>query len=85
MRLKGIGIPLEAPISVELRGTMRFRSVAPGVLDLAFDFELVQPLFWSKNGVQYQALPFDRGEIARGEESHEQQSPFPVLLQFRVE
>jgi hypothetical protein len=58
-------------IALELGGAMSLLNARPGILDLAFNFELVQPLFGSQNSVQHQALPFDRGEITWGEESHE--------------
>ena len=50
---------------------MSLLNARSGILDLAFNLELIQPLFGSENSVQHQALPFDRGEITWGEESHE--------------
>jgi hypothetical protein len=58
-------------IALKLGGVMSLLNACPGILDLAFNLELVQSLFWSENSVQHQALPFDRGEITWGEESHE--------------
>jgi len=57
-------------IASELCGTVSLLNARPGILDLTFNLELVQPLFWSENSVQHQALPFDGGEIAWSEESH---------------
>ena len=47
---------------------MSLLDTGPGILDLIFDLELVEPLFWSEKGVQHQALPLHRGQITRGEE-----------------
>lgn len=58
-------------IALALRGAMSFLNARTGILDLAFNLELVQPLFWSENSVQHQTLTFDRGKIAWGKESHE--------------